>query len=190
MRIVILSCLLLLAGMPVNAKEIAGITVQETVKTNDGTTLVLNGAGIRTKFFFDIYIAELYMQNPSSSVEKVINDSGAKQVVMHFLYSEVSKEKLVDAWNEGFNENTGAGELAKLQERIDRFNSFFVDVKKGDVVLLAYSPVSGTTVTIAGVQKGVIQGKDFNDALLRIWLGKEPVTSSLKKKLLSYGVAD
>jgi len=185
MRILILLCLLLVA-LPVHAKEIAGVMVQETVKTADGTTLILNGAGIRTKFFFDIYIAELYMQHPSSSAEKVVADSGAKQIVMHFLYSEVSEEKLVDAWNEGFADNTGADVLSGLQGRIDQFNDFFVAVKKGDVITLAYSPNTGTTVTIAGVKKGVVEGKDFNDALLRIWLGKEPVTSSLKKKLLNY----
>jgi hypothetical protein len=116
----------------------------------------------------------------------VVADSGAKQIVMHFLYSEVSEEKLVDAWNEGFADNTGADVLSGLQGRIDQFNDFFVAVKKGDVITLAYSPNTGTTVTIAGVKKGVVEGKDFNDALLRIWLGKEPVTSSLKKKLLNY----
>jgi len=185
MRILIIFCLLLV-GLPVHAKEIAGVMVQETIKTADGTTLILNGAGIRTKFFFDIYIAELYMQHPSSSAEAVVADSGAKQIVMHFLYSEVSKEKLVDAWNEGFADNTGADELTGLQGRIEQFNAFFVAVKKGDVITLAYAPNTGTTVTIAGVEKGVIEGKDFNDALLRIWLGKEPVTSSLKKELLDY----
>ncbi len=185
MRILILFCLLLV-GLPVHAKEIAGVMVQETVKTADGTTLILNGAGIRTKFFFDIYIAELYMQHPSSSAEKVVEDSGAKQVVMHFLYSEVSKEKLVDAWNEGFADNTESTELTGLQGKIDQFNDLFVTVKKGDVITLAYSPATGTTVSIAGIVKGVVEGKDFNDALLKIWLGKEPVTSSLKKAMLSY----
>jgi hypothetical protein len=41
-------------------------------------------------------------------------------------------------------------------------------------------------VTIAKQEKGVVPGKDFNDALLRIWLGEKPVTKGLKEKLLSY----
>jgi hypothetical protein len=41
-------------------------------------------------------------------------------------------------------------------------------------------------VTIAKEEKGVIPGKDFNDALLRIWLGEKPVNKGLKEQLLDY----
>jgi hypothetical protein len=177
---------LLLIGLPANAQEIAGVMVQETIQTDDGTTLHLNGAGIRTKVFFDIYIAELYMENPSASAAEVIAAEGKKRMIMHFLYKEVTKDKLVDAWNEGFKGNTGSEDLAGLQERIDRFNALFEDVKKNDVIVLDFDPASGTTVTVKGGQKGVIPGKDFNDALLRIWIGDEPVTNSLKEQLLNY----
>ncbi len=34
--------------------------------------------------------------------------------------------------------------------------------------------------------KGIIQGKDFNDALLLIWLDKAPVNSDLKDKLIVF----
>lgn len=30
---------------------------------------------------------------------------GAKRVAMHFLHDEVSQERLIDAWNEGFENN-------------------------------------------------------------------------------------
>ena len=33
-------------------------------------------------------------------------------------------------------------------------------------------------------EKGVIEGKDFNDALLAVWLGPDPVQDDLKKPLL------
>jgi hypothetical protein len=50
--------------------------------------------------------------------------------------------------------------------------------------VLDFFPNQGTVVTIAKQEKGVILGKDFNDALLRIWLGEKPVTKGLKEKLL------
>lgn len=185
MRIFLLFCLLVIS-VPADAREIAGVAVQETIKTDDGTTLQLNGAGIRTKMFFDIYVAELYLEKPAAAATEVIAAEGRKRMIMHFLYKEVGKDKLVEAWNEGFQGNTASGELAGLQERIDRFNGLFEDVKKGDVIVLDYLPATGTTVTIKGQQKGVITGKDFNDAMLKIWLGEKPVTDSLKKELLSY----
>lgn len=177
-------CCLLLGSLPANALEIAGVSVEEVLQTADGPRLYLNGAGVREKFFFDIYVAELYMENPSRSAAAVVQDSGHKRVVMHFLYDEVAKEKLVDAWNEGFRGNSRAEEVIKLGSRIKQFNEMFVDVKKGDTIVLDFIPGRGTAVTVANQEKGVIPGKDFNDALLRIWLGEEPVDDGLKEKLL------
>lgn len=185
MRLIILCCLLL-CSVSANGKEIAGVMVQETLKAADGTVLQLNGAGIRSKFFMDIYIAELYLEYPSNKVSEVLDTSGRKRIVMHFLYKEVGKDKLIAGWNEGFVGNSQPEEVSKLQERIDQFNSMFVDVKKGDEIVLDFIPSRGTVVIIAKQEKGVIPGADFNGALLKIWLGEKPVTKGLKAKLLSY----
>ena len=185
MRVVVFFILLLM-GLPSYAKEIAGVMVNDTLQTEDGATLQLNGAGIRKKLFMDIYIAQLYMEKPSTAVSEVLADKGRKRIVMHFLYSEVGKDKLVEVWNDGFKDNNSAGDLAKLQERINQFNGFFVDVKKNDVIILDYNPATGTTVTIKGQEKGVIAGGDFNEALLKIWLGEKPADGDLKNKLLGH----
>ncbi len=185
MRLFILCCLFLWS-VPVNAQEIAGVMVQETLQTDDGTKLHLNGAGIRSKFFFDIYVGELYMEHPSNVASEVVEAAGRKRILMQFLYDEVGKDKLIEGWNEGFSGNTTAEEVAQLQARIDQFNSMFIDVKKGDRIVLDFIPEKGTVVTIAQQEKGIIPGKDFNDALLRIWLGDVPVSKALKEKMLSY----
>lgn len=177
---------LLLTVSPVQAKEIAGVMVQEVVKTDTGTELVLNGAGIRSKFFFDIYIAKLYLEHPATDVKKILASTGGRRMVMHFLHDEVSKDKIVDGWIEGFAGNSDAKDVEALQSRIDSFNAMFVDVKKGDRIVLDFVPEKGTIVTVAGEEKGVIEGKDFNDALLLIWLGDKPVNKKLKQQLLSY----
>ncbi len=185
MRMFLLCCVLLMA-LPAGAREIAGVDVAETLQSDGGGKLYLNGAGLRSKFFFDVYVAQLYMEQPSNSTEGILGASGEKRMVMYFLYSEVEKEKLVTGWNEGFEGNSTEAELALLEERITRFNSLFINVKKNDVIELNFNPTTGTRVIIAGEEKGNIEGKDFNDALLKIWLGKKPVTSGLKKDLLNY----
>lgn len=183
MRTLIL-LLTLLLGLPCSAKEISGVVVQESLQTEDGVTLKLNGAGVRSKLFMDIYIAQLYLEKPASKVDTILADPGRKRMVMHFLYSEVPKEKLVEAWNDGFKDNNSAADLSRLQERISQFNALFVDAKKGDVIVLDYHPASGTTVMIKGEKRGVIPGADFGGALLKIWLGDKPVNETLKEKLL------
>ena len=186
MRIFSFLFLFVLLASSVSAREIADVAVPETLTGADGVMLHLNGAGIRAKFFFKIYIAELYMQNPTSDVVKLLGDDGQKRMVMHFIYDEVSKEKLTEGWDEGFQANTDQKQLALLQARITRFNGLFDTVKKGDEIALDYTPGKGTQVSIRNQVKGVVPGKDFNDALLAIWLGKEPVTTELKKELLDF----
>lgn len=181
MRKIILTCCFLLSFASVaTALEIAGVKIPETLNSD----LTLNGAGIRSKFFFKIYIAELYLEHPAKTAEKVLTTPGRKRMTMHILYDEVSKEKLVDGWNEGFAANLSDDELKQLAPQIMQFNELFVTVHEGNEIILDYTPDTGTVVTIAGTQKGVVDGAAFNSALLSIWLGKEPVGDDLRDALL------
>lgn len=184
MRLILAIGMTLLLAASGFAKDIAGVSVAESLAGKDGVTLNLNGAGIRSKMFFKIYIAELYLENPAKDAAAVIADEGQKMMVMHFLYDEVSAEKLVGAWNEGFEGNLSEDVRAAMADRIEKFNSMFVTVKKGDQIVLNYIPGQGVAVTVAGVEKGVVEGKDFADAMFAIWLRDKPVTKDLKKKLL------
>lgn len=107
---------------------------------------------------------------------------------MHMVYDEVEREKIIGGWNDGFEENNDDAQLEKLKARIATFNSYFPDLKKGDVLLYDFIPAKGTRVTINGEEKGIIEGDDFYAALLDIWLGEEPADDDLKDALL--GVED
>ena len=109
---------------------------------------------------------------------------GVFSLRMYFLYSEVTKKKLVDAWNEGFDDNLDAAERTRLGPRIERFNGLFRTVHKGDVIHLDYLPGTGTAVSIDNEKRGVIEGEDFMQAWLRIWLGRKPADSDLEQGLL------
>jgi hypothetical protein len=150
--------------------------------------LQLNGMGYRTKFVFKIYIAALYTESSVNSRDAVQSLKGPKRVIMHMVYDEVEREKIIDGWNDGFEENNTDEQLKKLQARIDVFNSYFPDLKKGDVLLYDFIPAEGTRVKINGEVKGVIEGADFYAALLDIWLGDEPADDDLKDAML--GVVD
>ncbi len=178
--------LVICTAYQVAARDVSGVRIDEQINSEQGSQLILNGAGIRSKFFFKIYIGALYLEKGSRDAAKIIETDSVKRIVMHFLYDEVSKEKLVDGWNEGFENNTDSKQLAQLGERIKAFNAFFDTVHAGDVIVLEYQPQIGTGVIIKGKRKGLIVGKDFNDALLRIWLGKDPVTTDLKKAMLDF----
>ena len=169
---------------PAMATEIGGVKLADEITQSNGTSLKLNGAGIRSKFIFKVYLGALYLESNSSDAGEVISSDSGKQVYMHFLYKEVDKEALVEAWNEGFEANGSPAQLTELAGQIESFNAMFETVKSGDVIVLDYQPNNGTTVTIRGKLMGTVAGKPFNDLLLSIWLGPEPVTEELRDALL------
>lgn len=175
----------LAAGLfaPVHARDVAKVDIAETATVAD-QQLTLNGAGIRRKFFFKIYVGALYLKSPLSTAMQVLDDPGPKRVRMHFLYDEVTSKKLADGWQEGFQNNLTDAEMAAMQSRLMQFNLLFTDMHKGDNIDIDFIPAAGVSVTINGQHKGDISGKDFNRALLSVWLGKEPADSSLKEAML------
>jgi hypothetical protein len=164
------------------AAELAGVAMPDTAVVA-GKTLRLNGLGLRTKVFFKIYVGGLYLESPTSDGEQAAGRDEVKRVVMHFLYKRVTRQQLVDAWNEGFEENSP--DLSRrLSAEIAKFNSWMSDVTAGQEIVVTYEPGSGTTVEVAGQAKGSIPGADFMRALFRVWLGPHPPTSSLKAGML------
>lgn len=183
MRIVVLLVTLLVV-VSAYGREIAGVDVPESVSQGNGTQLELNGTGIRSKMFFKIYIAGLYLAKKQSDTAAILGEDSGRRIVMHFLYKEVGQEDLVEAWNDGFQGNGTAEQLTELSTQIATFNTLFDTVKKGDQIVLDYTVGEGTTVIIRGEKKGTIEGKPFNDLLLSIWLGKAPVGKDLRDDLL------
>jgi len=181
-RIYAASLLLLLPGGG-HALELAGVTLPAQVTVAD-TRLELNGAGIRSKFFFDIYVGALYLPRKTRDAEAAITMDGPKRVTMHFLYKKVEREKLVDAWNEGFSNNLGRERFDALKPRLAAFNELFTTVRRGDTITLDYLPGAGTRVSINGQEKGRVPGGQFYAALLRVWLGDEPADEDLKEGML------
>lgn len=164
------------------ALEVEGVNVPDSA-TVGGEKLSLNGAGVRTKFFMDIYIGALYLPSKTQDASAAISAAGNKRVVMHFLYSEVDQEKLVDGWNIGFQSNQGKEELARLQDRLGKFNAMFSTMKTGDEITFDFIGES-TSVSINSEAKGTMQGKDFQQALLQVWLGEKPADDDLKEGML------
>jgi hypothetical protein len=174
----------LILGLVTNAYavEVAGVQVADTANVS-GQTLVLNGAGVRTKFFFDIYIGALYLPSKTTSAQTAINSKANKRVWMYFLYDEVSKDKLTYGWTKGFEKNS-KNNFEQLQARLNQFNSFFHDMKKGDTVAYDFNTDGTTTIIINGKSVGSILGEDFQQALLAVWLGKKPADDDLKEAML------
>lgn len=177
--------ILSLFSTSVSALKLKGVEIPETV-TQSGSqkTLVLNGAGVRSKFIFDIYVGALYLLERSENTVQIMKDPSYTRVMMHFLYNEIDQEKMHSAWREGFEDNLSDAEYAGLEEEIEIFNLAFGDMVKDDVVVIDFLPDNTTRVEINGSQKVEIDSRAFQTALLSVWLGDSPVDKSLKSGML------
>ncbi len=170
---------------PADGRSVASVEVPETATVAaELPRLVLNGAGVRKKFFVKVYVGALYLERPATTVAEVLRQEGPKRVAMHVLYGEISRENLIGGWEDGFANNQDPARMGQLRERLDAFNGLFDTVREGDLIWLDFIPGEGTRVTIRGQMRGTVPGKDFNDALLQVWLGERPADKGLKRSML------
>jgi hypothetical protein len=173
--------LFLIAGSTALAKEVAGVTVPDTI-TVEGKALKLNGAGLRKKAIFKVYVGGLYVETPSKDAATLTSSDQVKRMQLSVLRS-LSSQQVNEAIEEGFEKNSKS-QMGALKPRLAKLATMIPNVEKGDEILLTYVPGKGTVVSAKGAEKGVIEGKDFADALFAVWLGPNPVQEDLKKALL------
>ena len=174
---------LALAVPPAFALTVEGVNVPESITVAD-TPLMLNGAGVRKRFFVKVYVGALYLPAKQTATAGVLDASGPKSVRLHFLYKELEAKKLTDAWTEGFKNNNSDAEFKALGARLDQFNGFFRSVKQGETIFVDLLPNGETRVSINNEARGSVTGADFQQALLKIWLGDEPADADLKRGML------
>jgi hypothetical protein len=168
-------------ALVVLAGEVAGVKMPDTI-TIEGKTLKLNGMGLRKKMLFKVYVAGLYVESPSKDAAKVISSDEVKSITLNILRS-LSGSQIGEAISDGFWHNSKA-QMGALTDRLQKLTGMFPAVVEGDQIVLTYVPGKGTSVSAKGQDKGVIEGKDFADALFSVWLGGNPVQEDLKKALL------
>ena len=185
MRALLLAFGLFLVTPVTPAAELSGVFVDDEIQTPEGQTLILNGIGLREKFWVDVYVGSLYLPDKSSDVAEILSTPGPWRLQLDFIYKEVSRDKLVQGWREGFEKNQSAEALKKLHDKIERFYEFFpTSAVARDRYIIDYVPDKGVRVSKNGQTLGLIQGEDFKNAVLEIWLGNYPASKKLKKGML------
>ena len=166
--------------------ELEGVKLAPTAQVG-AATLQLNGAGVRTRAIFSVYVAALYVPQKATDAAALLAQKGPRRITLTMLRS-VDADTFAEALNDGLRKNHGEAQLTGFKAQIEALNANLKaagEAKKGDVIQLEFTPETGTRVTVNGQAKGsAIPGEDFYTAVLRIWLGDKPVDGSLKKGLL------
>ncbi|MEI6205939.1 MAG: chalcone isomerase family protein [Desulfuromonadales bacterium] len=173
--------LTLVAAGQSTAVEVAGVNLEPVVTVNK-QQLKLNGYGIRKKFFVKVYIGSLYSSKHLASAAAALGDGADKQIRMNFLHTKVEKEKIIEAFNEGFANNSpdliGSPEVKKF------LSLFTADFNRGDTVDLLLGADGSVSASHNGKLLGNIPSTKLARGVLAIYLGDKPADESLKKGML------
>jgi len=177
--------LLALAAFTANGADVAGVRLDDKTQV-ESRELVLNGAGLRRRIIFNVYVIGLYLPEKKSDPAAILALAGPKRAAIHML-RDVGAETFTEALVEGLRANTSGAEYQALEPRVQELSRIMADLKeakKGMSLSLDWTGAA-TQLLVNGKPAGnPIAGEDFYRALLRIWLGNKPVQDDLKRSLL------
>lgn len=180
MKKIFLAVALLLVCQDVFALEVASVHLEQNIAVNN-QVLKLNGYGIRKKFFIKVYIGSFYAVKHLATPLDVLQDNGDKLIRMNFVHSRVSKEKIIEAFDDGFAANTRIGG----SEETKKFLSFFTaDFIKGDTVDIQLGADGTVVVRQNGKTLGTIKSGTLVRGILSIYFGEKPADEGLKEGML------
>ena len=174
----------LVAAPGLHAAEVAGVRLADSIKVG-GSELVLNGAGLRSKLFFKVYVGALYVGHKATTPATIYDSSQPRRMVMRLL-RDMDADTLHGALDEGLRNNLSAGELADMKPQADQLAGIMKGigkVREGDSIAIDFG-TDGIVIALNGDAKGKVAGGNFARALLKVWLGEKPADASLKKALL------
>ena len=178
--------LLFLIAFSSYGADVAGVKIEDKSKVGN-SELILNGAGLRKRAFFQVYAMGLYLPAKQTAAAEAIGAAGPKRVAIHML-RDVDAGQFTDALMDGMKDNHSEADMKALEPRARQLAAIMAEMKeakKGMRITLDWLPGTGTQLTVEGKPSGAaIPGEDFYRALLRIWLGENPVQADLKKALL------
>jgi len=190
-------CLAGLAALTMSASvlaapmEVSGIKLADPVELA-GTRLQLNGAGIRYKAVFKVYVAALYLEKMAVTPEEVFAAPGARRLSITML-REIDSNELGKSFTKAFEDNAPKTEMSRLIPGLLKMGQVFSAQKKmvaGESFTIDWVPGTGTVITVKGKPQGEpIKEVEFFNAMLRIWLGAKPADWKLKDELLGIGKA-
>jgi hypothetical protein len=181
----LLAIVMLCISVQAGALELDGVKFEDKVQLGNAP-LVLNGAGIRSAVFWDVYAAGLYLGEKKNTAAAVFADSGAKRLALYVMKENDTKHFL-DSLRKGIAKNYDEQQAAAFNARLEALGQLFAGIdklNKADLIDFDWLPAEGLRVSLNGKELGKIEGADFYQALLAIWIGDKPAKDKLKRELL------
>src|SRR2546423_8511058 len=120
--------MLAVVAFAAGAAEVAGVKLEDKTQVQS-RDLVLNGAGLRKRFMFNVYVIGLYLPEKKSDPAAVLQLAGPKRAAIHML-RDVGADTFTAALVEGLRENHSEADYKALEPRVKELADIFVEIKQ------------------------------------------------------------
>jgi hypothetical protein len=179
-RMTFLIAVLLCAAMPASTSlgaEVAGERLPSTLSIA-GRELTLAGCAPRQILWKEVYALGLYLPRPDTTIAYIRDPSTSKAVRIKVAYEGDVPDQLPEQWREQLGSVLSQNELQMLQRS-------YATLQPSDAVTVAYTPGGDTTVLLNGEAFLQKPGHELMNALLEIWLGRDPVAEDMRRSILA-----
>lgn len=159
----------------------------EKKQIENNIPLNLKGFGVRNKWFFDLYVAALYVDESlmDADANTLINSTKPSMFELHIISDKITSDKMINAVKQGFKATQYISDVDIFKEQEALLNLLKDKIVKGDIFQFSWVPTEGLTIFKNQKKLKSIKSPAFKKRLFAIWLGKDPADKNLKKDLLN-----
>ncbi len=178
-------------GLPsaAHAATLEGQRFDDTVVLAD-RTLRLNGLGLRGVAWVKAFVAGLYLSAPTRDAAQALAMPGPKRIRLKVMLDAPSKE-LTRSLTKRIRKYEPAEVQQRLGGRLDQLAALLDgigDLKVGDTLDLDYLPGRGVQLQHNSRPVGqAVPGEDLYRAVLKIFVGDNPVDPRMKQGMMRGG---
>lgn len=164
--------------------EVLGVKLPAE-KVVAGKTLKLNGVAYRKALgIVKVYVVGLYLENPTTAADDVINSNQVKQLYFHYLTSKATAEKLREGFLNMMKKCNPPEMLERNKGDVKLYASWYdKDMKPGLTATNTYVPGQGMTLEYQGEKRGTISNPEFVQMYYRYNFG-DKADSKIRNGLL------
>ena len=155
---------------------------------DNSSLLFLKGHSVRVSYgSVKTYVGVFYLSDNSLNEISIFERNNINRVLLfHILSDRVTPRRFEKFINNGLSLNIPDDEFNDMLPRVKKLSKLLGNkFQNGTTVKFEWIPEKQVSVVmIDDVIKGEIPGYDFNNAILKLWIGSQPVSRSFKESIL------
>ncbi len=147
--------------------------------------LTLNGIASYELLRKEIYIAALYLIEPSDNAKTILSSDQSKRMAIKVTAKRWSPRRWSRIWQNDIAINNPFASDDDVTNQLMMFSDYLqAPLIQGDEILVDYLATQGTSIRINNVKVIQTSNDQLFNHLLRVWIGKLPPSGDFKRQIL------